>query len=95
MARYVTLLRFTDQGAKALKKSAARAAEFRAAAERAGVKVEAQYWTTGSRDGVLILSAASPEKVLHCLSELAAAGNVRPETLQAFDAAEFGALAGA
>src|SRR5262249_14778603 len=55
MARYLTLIRFTEQGAKTIKKSTARAADFRAAAEKVGVKVEAQYWTTGAYDGVLIL----------------------------------------
>lgn len=95
MARYLSLLKFTDQGARAIQKSAARAAAFRAAAERVGVRVEAQFWTIGAHDGVLILSADEPSQVLRCLADLAAAGNVRPETLQAFDAAEFGALTGA
>jgi len=94
MSRYITLIRFTDQGARAIKKSAARAAGFRKVAERAGITVEAQYWTTGAYDGILILSANSEEKVLHYLTELAAAGNVRPETMQAFDAKQFGALTG-
>lgn len=93
MARYITLIRFTDQGARAIKKSAARASAFRKAAERAGITVETQHWTTGAYDGVLILSG-DETKVLHCLTELAAAGNVRPETMRAFDAKEFGALTG-
>ena len=88
MARYVSLIRFTDQGARALKKSAARAATFRKAAEKSGIAVEAQLWTAGSCDGVLILSG-DEQKVLRCLAQLAALGNVRTETLQAFDAREF------
>ena len=94
MARYITLLRFTDLGARAIKKSAARAAGFRKAAEKAGIIVEAQYWTAGAYDGVLILSADSEQTVLHCLASLGAAGNVRPESMQAFDAKEFGAITG-
>ena len=93
MARYITLIRFTDQGARAIQKSAARAAGFRTTAEKAGVTVEAQYWTTGAHDGVLVLNG-DETKVLHCLTELAAAGNIRPETMQAFDAKEFGAITG-
>ena len=58
MARYVSLIRFTDQGARALKKSAARALGFRKAAKKAGITVEAQLWTAGSCDGVLILSGS-------------------------------------
>ena len=48
----------------------------------------------GAYDGVLILNADSEIKVLHCLAELAATGNVRPETLQAFDAGQFNAIVG-
>lgn len=88
MARYVSLVRFTSQGARGMKQSASRAAVFRKAAERAGVKVEAQLWTLGSCDGVLIL-AGDEKKILRCLSQLAAAGNVTTETLRAFDADEF------
>lgn len=93
MARYVSLIRFTDQGARALKKSAARATGFRKAAEKAGLTVEAQLWTAGSCDGLLILSG-DEKKILRCLAGLAVAGNVRTETMPAFDANEFGALAG-
>jgi uncharacterized protein with GYD domain len=88
MARYVSLIRFTDQGARALKKSAARASSFRKAAAQAGVAVEAQLWTAGSCDGVLILSG-DERKILRCLAQLAALGNVRTETMHAFDATEF------
>ena len=94
MIRYVALLRFTDQGVKNLKKSTARAAVFRQAAAKAGVVIEAQYWTTGAYDGVLIFNAKDETRALRCLAALAAAGNVRTETLKAFDAKEFAAIAG-
>ena len=94
MSKYVSLIRFTEQGARALKKSTDRAAAFHQAAEKAGVKVEAQYWTVGAWDGVLILSAADAKQALRCLTELAAAGNARTETMQAFDAHEFSAITG-
>src|SRR5229473_2492554 len=66
--RYVTLLRFTEQGIKQLNKSLDRAESFRAAAAKAGVNVEAQYWTTGPYDGVLILSANDETNALRCLA---------------------------
>ncbi len=94
MARYVSLLRFTPQGVKNLKQSPARAAAFRKAAEKAGVKVEAQLWTTGAYDGILILNAASETKALSVVAKLAAAGNVSTQTLQAFDAKDFSAIVG-
>ena len=84
MVRYISLLRFTEQGAKNIKKSTNRAHEVDKVAAKSGVKIEGQFWTLGAYDGVLILSADSEEKALHCLAELASQGNVRTETMQAF-----------
>ena len=94
MARYVSLIRFSEKGAQTIKQSPARARAFGEAAAKAGVKIEAQYWTAGAYDGVLILSADQPEKALRCLAELAALGNVRTETMQAFTAEQFAAMVG-
>ena len=94
MVRYAALLRFTEQGAKNLKESTSRAAEFREAAAKAGLTVEGQYWTTGAYDGLLIFSANDENTAMRCLAALAAAGNVRTETLRAFTAKEFEAIAG-
>ena len=94
MPRYLSLLKFTKQGAKNLKQSTARAAAFRNAAEKAGVKIEGQYWTVGAYDGALILRADDEQKALRCLTELATLGNVRTETMQAFIDTEFGAIVG-
>jgi uncharacterized protein with GYD domain len=94
MVRYLCLLRFTSPGVRDLKKSPGRAAAFRKAAEKAGVKVETQLWTTGTYDGVLILSAANQSTALKAITKLAAAGDVTTNTLQAFDAKEFSAIAG-
>ena len=94
MACYITLIRFTEEGAKNIKQSTIRASAFARAAAKSGVKVEAQYWTAGSYDGVLVLSAGSERKALHVLTMLVAAGNVRTETMQAFDAKEFKAILG-
>ena len=94
MARYVTLIRFTPQGVKNIKQSPARGAAFRKAAEKAGVKVEAQLWTVGAYDGILILNATSETKALGAIAKLAAVGNVSTQTLQAFDAREFAAIVG-
>lgn len=88
MARYVSLLRFTDQGARNNKKSTARASAFKKAAAKAGVRVELQLWTLGREDGVLILSG-DEQRVLRLLAQLSALGNIRTETMQAFDAKDF------
>ena len=94
MPRYISLLRFTEKGAREIKNSTARALEFDKAAEKAGVRVEAQYWMFGAYDGLLMLSSDTAEAALRCLAELTAAGNVRTETMRAFDAQEFSQLTG-
>ena len=94
MPRYISLLRFTEKGAREIKNSTPRALDFDKAAEKAGVRVKAQYWMFGAYDGLLILSADTAEAALHCLTELSAAGNVRTETMRAFDVKEFAELTG-
>jgi uncharacterized protein with GYD domain len=94
MARYIALLNFTEQGAKNIKRSTSRAHAFDRAAKKAGVKVEGQFWTMGRYDGVLILSASDETKVLHMLTLLAALGNVRTQTMQAFVDREFDKIVG-
>ena len=94
MVRYVCLIRFTDQGARNITKSTARAHAFDRAAKKAGVVIEGQYWTMGKYDGLLILRASSESKALHCLTELASAGNVRTQTMQAFVDKEFDSIVG-
>jgi len=94
MARYVSLLKLTPQGVQSLKDSPNRATAFRKAAEKAGVKVEAQLWTAGAYDGILILSADDETKVLGTIAKLAAQGNVQTQTMQAYDATAFAAIVG-
>jgi uncharacterized protein with GYD domain len=94
MARYIALLKFTEKGAKDIKKSTSRAHEFDQLSEKTGVKVEGQYWTMGRFDGVLILSASDETKVLHMLTLLAAQGNVQTETMHAFVDTEFEEIIG-
>ena len=94
MARYISLIRFTEKGSAQIKDSIQRAQAFDEAAEKAGIKIVGQYWTIGSYDGVLIVEAESERNALHWLTELASYGNVKPETMQAFDAEEFKDIVG-
>jgi uncharacterized protein with GYD domain len=93
MARYLTLLKFTEQGARNIKKSTDRAAAFRDSAMKAGIGVEGLFWTVGTYDGAIILTGEE-NKILRLVSDLAALGNVRTESLQAFDAQEFKGITG-
>lgn len=88
MARYVCLIRFSQQGVQNIKQSPVRAAAFQKATAKAGVKLETQLWTAGTYDGVLILSG-DEKKVLGAIASLAALGNVHTQSMPAFDAKEF------
>ena len=89
-----TLITYTDQGVRNLKQSPQRAQAFRQSAEAAGLKVLAQLWTLGAYDGLLILEGDSEEKVLGALTQLASLGNVRTQSLRAFDADGFAGIVG-
>ena len=94
MSHYIALLRFTQKGAEHIKDSTKRAHHFNALAKKAGVKVQAQYWTIGAYDGVLIIRAETEKKALHLLTLLAASGNVRTKTMQAFTDKQFADIVG-
>lgn len=84
MKRFITLLKFTQQGITTIEDSPARAEAFTAMATAAGCKVNALYWTIGGYDGLLSLDAPDEETVTALLVKLSSAGNVTTHTLQAF-----------
>jgi uncharacterized protein with GYD domain len=88
MATFITTLHFTEQGVKAVRDTCDRAATFKAAAEKLGVKVAGQYWTLGAFDGVLVLEAPNEETATAALLHLGSLGNMRTQTARAYDPAE-------
>jgi uncharacterized protein with GYD domain len=88
MATYITTVHFTEQGIKAIQDTCERAAAFKAAAKKMGVKVTGQYWTLGAFDGVLILEAPDEETVTAALLHMGSLGSVRTQTARAFGPAE-------
>ena len=88
MSTFIVLLDFTDQGIRNVYDSPHRADRFNEMAAQRGARIAAQYWTTGSHDGVLILEAPSDEVAASILISLAQEGYVRTTTLRAFDWAE-------
>ena len=87
MPAYITLVNFTDQGARSIKDSPARFEAFKALAEGAGVSVKSVHWTTGAFDIVLV--AEGPEEAVMGLNlKMATIGNIRTQTLRGFSLAE-------
>jgi len=93
MTTYIALLNFTPQGLQNVHESTHRATTFKAAAKKAGIKVRELYWTMGAFDGVIVFDAQTDEAATGMMLSLAALGNVRPQTLRTFDAAQFAAIA--
>ena len=94
MATFITTVQFTEQGIKAVRDTCDRAAAFRAAARKMGVKVMGLYWTLGAFDGVIILEAPDEATATALLLHLGAQGNLRTQTARAFDAAEMRKILG-
>ena len=86
MATYLVLLNFTDKGVGAVRQTPKRAAAFAAAAAKAGVTIREQLWCIGPYDGALVLDAPDDQTVTAVMLGLAAKGNVRTQTMRAFDA---------
>ena len=94
MATFITTMHFTEQGVKAVRDTCDRAAAFKAAAEKLGVKVTGEYWTLGAFDGVLILEAPDEARATAALLHLGSLGNLRTQTARAFDPAEMQKILG-
>ena len=57
-------------------------------AEKSGAKVKEVYWTIGSHDAVVIMEAPDDETAAAVMLSLGSLGNVRTQTLRAFDSSE-------
>jgi len=94
MAYYVTLAKFTDQGIRNIKESPKRAEAFKAMAEKKGVKVHSIFWTLGAYDLVTITEASDELAASAVSLSVASLGNIRAETLRAYDAKELATIIG-
>ena len=92
MVRTLVLFQFTEQGIRNFAETESRAQAFAKAAEKAGASVKAQYWTLGAYDGALVLESPDEQTAAGLLMKLGSLGNVRTQTLRAFDRSEIGAV---
>ena len=88
MTTFVSTIKFTDQGIKAIGETTKRAAALKAAAKKMKVKVTDVYWTLGPFDGLLVFDAPDDETATVMLLHLGAQGNVQTTTARAFTASE-------
>ena len=88
MARYITLITFTEQGIKTIKDWDKRIAPGRDRMQKAGGRLIDAYLTLGQYDAVVIAEGPSDEMALRSALEYGLAGTGRSQTLRAFTESE-------
>ena len=88
MPTYIVLGNFTDQGIRNVKDTPKRASAVREAAKKFGASVKSLYWTIGAYDIVTLIDAPDDESVAALLFSIGSLGNVRTQSLKAFEADE-------
>jgi uncharacterized protein with GYD domain len=92
MPRYVTLVKWTDQGIRNVKETVQRTEQVRQMMESMGGRLETIFWTQGRYDLVAISEAPDEETAAATTLRIASQGAVRTEVLRAFDAEEMGRI---
>jgi Uncharacterized conserved protein len=92
MLTYIVLGSFTDQGIRSVKDTTKRADAAKEAAKRFGVTMRDIYWTQGQYDIVSVCEANDEAAISAFGLALASAGNVRFQTLRAFNRDEMTAV---
>jgi uncharacterized protein with GYD domain len=88
MVTYIGLMNFTDKGLQSVKSTTQRAAAAKEVAGRYGVTMREIWWTLGNHDIVCVLDAADEQSLTAFELAISSQGNVRSQSLRAFNAAE-------
>ena len=89
MPTYITLLKWTPQGAQNVKQSPSRLDAARKGFEALGVRMKDFYMVTGQYDMVAIFDAPDETALAKALLATAAQGSVTTETCRAFTENEY------
>jgi uncharacterized protein with GYD domain len=89
MPHFVTLMNWTEQGAKTFRDTVDRAEGARATLQSQGVTLKDIYWTIGIYDLVCTIEAADDATASAALLALGAQGNLRTIAMRAFTVDEF------
>ncbi len=92
MTTYVSLINWTEQGIKNFRDSTQRAQDFSRLVESAGGRVRELLWTVGEYDIVCIAELPDDEAGVAALLQVGSAGNIRSNTMRAFDAQEMAGI---
>ena len=89
MATYVTLLKYTEQGIKAIKEGPSRLEKARQALKSMGGEVKSFHLVQGRYDAIVFVEAPNDEVVAKFALAVGSQGNVRSETMRAFNEEEY------
>jgi len=92
MPTYISLCRWTAQGATAIKESPSRLDAAKKAFAEAGVKVVGFYLTTGTHDMVIITEAPNDDALAKAMLSTISKGSITTQTSRAFTEDEYRAL---
>ncbi len=92
MPSYVSLLNWTEQGAKNAGDTLKRAGDFRVLVECLGGKVREHLYTIGECDIVMVMEFTDDESEATAMLHLATLGNVRTKSMRAFTDEEAAAI---
>ena len=84
MARYVSLIQFTEQGIRNIKDTIKRGDTAMAEAEKMGIKIIEEFWTIGAYDVVVMVDAPDDETISAFMLKIGAMDNVKSHTMRAF-----------
>jgi uncharacterized protein with GYD domain len=94
MATYILLATYTEQGIRGIDDTVKRTQAVREMAKKAGLTMQASYWTLGQFDVVAVFEAPDDETMTAFSLSVAKLGNVKTHTLRAFSDKEMGAILG-
>ena len=94
MNTYILLASWTEQGVRNIKESPARLEGAKKAIKALGGEMKSFYLTMGGHDVVAIYEAPSDEISARFTLAVAQGGNIRTETLRAFNETQFREIVG-
>src|SRR3990172_2425905 len=89
MPTYISLLRYTQEGAKNIKESPARLDAAKKLFQSMGGELKQWYLVMGQYDAVVITEGPDDETAARLLLMIGAQGNIHTETFRAFTEDEF------
>jgi uncharacterized protein with GYD domain len=89
MATYISLIKYTQQGAQNIKESPARFDAAKKVIQSMGADIKQVYLTMGQYDLVIIAEAPDDETIAKFILATGSLGNVSTQTMRAFTEDEF------